>query len=69
MKNVQIADNQVERLRTLLIKADKDKEINITINDLLDTLTCLERLSVIERHLYNLVSEAYEEDVTEPDAK
>lgn len=62
MKNTQIADNQVEKLRALIVRASKDKEFIIKLEDLIDTLSCLERLSSLERHLYNLTSSAYEGD-------
>lgn len=62
MNNTIIADNQVEKMRSLVVRASKEKEFVMTIEDMIDTLTCLERLAALERHLYNLVSLAYEED-------
>lgn len=62
MNNVLIADNQVERMRSICTAAAKDNEFQISKEDLIDILTCLERLASIERHLYNLVSPAYEEE-------
>ena len=60
MTNHEIADTMVKRFRQVIVDADTNKEFKVTMEDLVDVLACLERLSILERHLTNLVSTAYE---------
>lgn len=57
--NVKIADERVSRIRYILSKTTDQKIVGIKIEELLDYLHCLERLAVLERHLYNLTSDGY----------
>lgn len=67
MNNVKVADEAVNRVRSVIINApvtSPSEPVGIIIKDLVMVLDCLERLAVIERHLYNLTSRAY--DYAEP---
>lgn len=54
-------------LRTIIANAPPENgaAAAIKIPDLLSILECLERLSILERHLSNLVSVAYESNSNE----
>lgn len=56
LNNAEIADNKVDKVRKLIVAAGQHKMIPITVSDLLTVLDSLERLSALERHLYNLTS-------------
>lgn len=57
--NVVIADERVARIRFILAQTGDKKIIPIKVTELLDYLHSLERLAVLERHLYNLTSDGY----------
>lgn len=58
-QNVKIADDTVGRIRAIIIAAMGKKVMPVPTDTLLATLESLERLAVLERHLYNLTSQAY----------
>lgn len=57
--NVQIADESVSKIRTMLVSAGDKRLVPIQTMELVDVLHKLERLAVLERHLYNLCSDGY----------
>ena len=63
MSNLEVVDNNIKRLRSILDVYAKTKAVKLTTDDLLNFLSCMERLSVIEKHLINLVSAAYEYEI------
>lgn len=57
--NVKIADDVVAKVRKILASATDKKLVPIRVEDLLECLQAVERLSILERHLYNLTSNGY----------
>lgn len=62
MQNTKIADATVVMMRHFITgnSAETLKTVSIPVENALEILSCLERLSILERHLSNLVSTAYE---------
>lgn len=58
--NVKIADEGVSKMRTVLKAAEGKRLVPIQTQDLIEFLHKLERLAVLERHLYNLTSNGYQ---------
>lgn len=59
--NLAIVKEKINSLRHVIEIAEKSKEFHISMDDLIGFLACLERLYILEKHLINLVSSAYEE--------
>lgn len=59
MINVNLVDKRIDKLRGILAANANRKVAPISLDELLNILECLERLSAVERHLYNLTSHAY----------
>lgn len=57
--NVKTADLQVKKLRNI-INNSPTKTTEIKLDTLVELLLCMERLSILERHILNLVSDAYD---------
>jgi hypothetical protein len=63
MNNARVADDIVQRVRAYIVNApvtSPSEPVGIILKDLIQILDCLERLAILERHIYNLASDAYE---------
>lgn len=60
-ENVKIADDGVAKMRTMLTAAEGKRLVPIQTQDLIEFLHQLERLAILERHLYNLCSNGYKQ--------
>lgn len=63
--NLVVVKEKIDGLRKVIEDAEKNNQFQISIEDLLGFLACLERLFILEKHLINLVSSAYEEEPQE----
>lgn len=65
MNNIEVVSIRINNIRSVIEVAEKEKQFIVSMDELLNILACLERLFIIEKHLINLVSTAYDEELPE----